>query len=154
MALINSISTYLDHIIEGHLHGEEYWIPLNDLTTAFQISTNGVNIFGAWVSIINPVTVPSLDFHRFIMVNPLLDPIPADGVYQVEVGVGAPGAQVAITRTEFYVDTAVAGNLPRTPKDIMCPRIYYGSRIWARVRCNLAPIQTLNLRFGYHVYSV
>lgn len=140
-------------IVEEHLHKPEVWIP-DDITTAFTLTSAGANTYGAWVQILASTPATFMDLHRFIVVNPLVNALPGDGVYDIQLGVGAGGAQAAITHTRLYID-ATGANLPRGPVIIQCPRdkIPTGTRLWARIKTNLGSTHKLDLQFGYHVYD-
>lgn len=148
-----NIREYNAEIVELHVHNAEIWIPASLTAAPFAVSTNGADTFGVWVQILNPTPGAFSDFHRFIIVNPLGSALPADGVYHIEIGIGAPGAQVTKTSMRLYIDTAIGNNFPREPLVVICPRIEAGQIAWARVKTNLVPVQTLQLMFGYHVYD-
>jgi hypothetical protein len=144
-------------IDEEHDHppAGEVWLPAVS-NTAFSPITNAVaDTFGAaWVQVIAATPAGQwIDFHRALLVNPLISAMLADAVYHVEIGVGAPAAEVRWTEFRFYVDTVAGNNLPRQPLEIMCPRIPPGSRVAVRVKRSLAGAVAVDLQLGYHAYT-
>ena len=150
---------YIDsEIDEEHDHpsGGEVWLPAVS-NTAFTPLTHAVaDTFGAaWVEVLAASPAGRfIDFHRALFVNPMISAMLADGVYTVEIGVGAAGFEARITEFRFYVDTVAGNNMPRQPVEIMCPRIAPGSRVSVRVKRSVALAVGVDLQMAYHAYSV
>jgi len=145
------------YITEDHIHpyGGEVWVPVPCNTAVSPTTGATADTFGSWVQLM--ASTPSnqfIDFHRAVLVNPLVNPMPGDGVYHVEIGVGASGAEVRISEFRFYIDTVSGNNLPRHPLEIMSPRIAPGSRVAVRVKRSVAGAAAVDLQFGYHAYPV
>ena len=144
-------------IDEEHDHppAGEVWLPAVSNTAFTPLTHANADTFGAaWVQVIAATPAGQwVDFHRALLVNPMISAMLADGVYTVEIGVGAGGFEVRITEFRFYVDTVAGNNLPRQPIEIMCPRIAPGSRVSVRVKRSIALAVGVDLQLAYHAYT-
>lgn len=140
-------------LIELHLHNTELWVPADIRTAVSPVTGALANTYGNWVQAIAATTDPWIDFHKALLCNPLINPLPADGIYEVDIGIGAAPDEVAISHIRFNVD-ATGGNMPRAAITYICPRIAQGTRVAVRAKCSTALAQTLNMQFGYHAYMV
>lgn len=140
--------------IYGGMFNEQLWLPANDVAgsawVSFEaLSGNQSNKWGNWVEIASALAFPA----DRVVINKIfptdIDVSPyANDLYEMEIGIGAAGFEVPITRTRFFFDDArdliaVAG------VELMCPIIPPGTRIAARIKRTGASPEAIFFNVGY-----
>lgn len=150
---IGAINTTVNNI-SGGIYNEQFWLPANDVPAAawvsFQaITGNQANKWGDWIEIASAAAFPAdrLVINKIFPTDIDVSPY-ADDLYELEIGIGALGFEVPLTRTRFLFDNSIP-LIPWMAVDLICPIIPPGTRIVARVKRTGSSPETVFFNVGY-----